>query len=199
MGLCQQQLSWHIPGSSAGSDDNWKSSTVTLTPASLLSPPPPIRVVDGIEDNGHTFHFNVEHSGPKASTGGSTQGKPNRHQLGGSPGCQMAGGTLKSSNRGYSNADLPPSGEIWERRGMKWQPGVPRVREHVGGQHGSKQGTDHLIRAFTEHIRMNTQFSWGPTNLLTYYFTLLYLTSALAPEMHVFGGFVWLWPSYSAS
>ncbi|XP_035525489.1 potassium voltage-gated channel subfamily H member 4-like [Morone saxatilis] len=31
------------------------------------------RVVDGMEDNGHTFHFNVEHSGPKASTGGTTQ------------------------------------------------------------------------------------------------------------------------------
>ncbi|KAM9336688.1 LOW QUALITY PROTEIN: voltage-gated delayed rectifier potassium channel KCNH4-like [Symphorus nematophorus] len=50
-------------------------------PAKLLIPtvtcfgPPDLspRVVDGIEDNGHTFHFNVEHSGPKASTGGSTQ------------------------------------------------------------------------------------------------------------------------------
>ncbi|XP_056222922.1 potassium voltage-gated channel subfamily H member 4-like isoform X1 [Seriola aureovittata] len=44
--------------------------TVTCFGPPDLSP----RVVDGIEDNGHTFHFNVEHSGPKASTGGSTQG-----------------------------------------------------------------------------------------------------------------------------
>ncbi|XP_022598439.1 potassium voltage-gated channel subfamily H member 4-like [Seriola dumerili] len=43
--------------------------TVTCFGPPDLSP----RVVDGIEDNGHTFHFNVEHSGPKASTGGSTQ------------------------------------------------------------------------------------------------------------------------------
>uniref|UniRef100_A0A673AFX2 Voltage-gated delayed rectifier potassium channel KCNH4 n=1 Tax=Sphaeramia orbicularis TaxID=375764 RepID=A0A673AFX2_9TELE len=51
--------------------------TVTCFGPPDLSP----RVVDGIEDNGHTFHFNVEHSGPKASTGGSAQGKPNRLQL----------------------------------------------------------------------------------------------------------------------
>ncbi|KAM7370746.1 hypothetical protein PAMP_010269 [Pampus punctatissimus] len=43
--------------------------TVTCYGPPDLSP----RVVDGIEDNGHTFHFNVEHSGPKARTGGSTQ------------------------------------------------------------------------------------------------------------------------------
>uniref|UniRef100_A0A3B4VF62 Voltage-gated delayed rectifier potassium channel KCNH4 n=1 Tax=Seriola dumerili TaxID=41447 RepID=A0A3B4VF62_SERDU len=43
--------------------------TVTCFGPPDLSP----RVVDGIEDNGHTFHFNVEHSGPKASTGDSTQ------------------------------------------------------------------------------------------------------------------------------
>uniref|UniRef100_UPI0037E9683C voltage-gated delayed rectifier potassium channel KCNH4-like n=1 Tax=Semicossyphus pulcher TaxID=241346 RepID=UPI0037E9683C len=43
--------------------------TVTCFAPPDLSP----RVVDGIEDNGHTFHFNVEHSGPKASTGGSAQ------------------------------------------------------------------------------------------------------------------------------
>ncbi|XP_051273262.1 potassium voltage-gated channel subfamily H member 4-like [Dicentrarchus labrax] len=43
--------------------------TVTCFGPPDLSP----RVVDGIEDNGHTFHFNVEHSGPKASTGGTTQ------------------------------------------------------------------------------------------------------------------------------
>ncbi|XP_041830864.1 potassium voltage-gated channel subfamily H member 4 isoform X2 [Melanotaenia boesemani] len=43
--------------------------TVTCFPPPDLSP----RVVDGIEDNGHTFHFTVEHSGPNASTGGSSQ------------------------------------------------------------------------------------------------------------------------------
>ncbi|XP_053269759.1 potassium voltage-gated channel subfamily H member 4 [Pleuronectes platessa] len=50
-------------------------------PAKLLIPtvtcyaPPDLspRVVDGIEDNGHTFHFNVEHSGPRASRGGSVR------------------------------------------------------------------------------------------------------------------------------
>ncbi|XP_053196851.1 potassium voltage-gated channel subfamily H member 4 [Scomber japonicus] len=43
--------------------------TVTCFGPPDLSP----RVVDGIEDNGHTFHFNVEHRGPRASTGGSAQ------------------------------------------------------------------------------------------------------------------------------
>ncbi|XP_065806141.1 potassium voltage-gated channel subfamily H member 4 isoform X2 [Labrus bergylta] len=43
--------------------------TVTCFAPQDLSP----RVVDGIEDNGHTFHFNVEHSRPRASTGGSAQ------------------------------------------------------------------------------------------------------------------------------
>ncbi|XP_044033933.1 potassium voltage-gated channel subfamily H member 4 isoform X2 [Siniperca chuatsi] len=43
--------------------------TVTCFGPPELSP----RVVDGIEDNGHTFHFNVEHTGPRASTGGSAQ------------------------------------------------------------------------------------------------------------------------------
>ncbi|XP_074519093.1 voltage-gated delayed rectifier potassium channel KCNH4-like isoform X2 [Halichoeres trimaculatus] len=43
--------------------------TVTCFAPPDLSP----RVVDGIEDNGHTFHFNVEHGRPKASSGGSTQ------------------------------------------------------------------------------------------------------------------------------
>nr|XP_020460976.1 potassium voltage-gated channel subfamily H member 4-like isoform X2 [Monopterus albus] len=50
-------------------------------PSQLLIPtiacfgPPDLspRVVDGIEDNGQRFHFNIEHIGPKASTGGSTQ------------------------------------------------------------------------------------------------------------------------------
>ncbi|KAM4623472.1 voltage-gated delayed rectifier potassium channel KCNH4-like [Polymixia lowei] len=43
--------------------------TVTCFGPPDLSP----RVVDGIEDDGHAFHFNVERSGPKASTSGSTQ------------------------------------------------------------------------------------------------------------------------------
>lgn len=119
LGLCQQQLSWHTPGLSAGSSDNWKSSTVTLTPTSLLFTPL-ARVVDGIEDNGHTFHFNVERSGPKASAGGSTQGRPSRDLLWGSPSRQMAGGKLKSSNCGYNEAAQPPSVEMWAGGGMKW-------------------------------------------------------------------------------
>lgn len=68
MGSCQ----W---GSHCGSlgrvatDDNLiieRGSTVTVAPP----PPLPARVVDGIEDNGRTFLFNMEHSGPKASTTG---------------------------------------------------------------------------------------------------------------------------------
>ncbi|XP_077358626.1 voltage-gated delayed rectifier potassium channel KCNH4-like isoform X2 [Festucalex cinctus] len=51
-------------------------------PAKLLIPtvtcfgPPELspRVVDGVEDNGHVFHFNVEHAGPQARRGsGGTQ------------------------------------------------------------------------------------------------------------------------------
>uniref|UniRef100_A0A8P4GFP4 Cyclic nucleotide-binding domain-containing protein n=1 Tax=Dicentrarchus labrax TaxID=13489 RepID=A0A8P4GFP4_DICLA len=42
-------------------------------PSSKKTPDLNPRVVDGMEDNRHTFHFNVEHSGPKASTGGTTQ------------------------------------------------------------------------------------------------------------------------------
>ncbi|CAB1454094.1 unnamed protein product [Pleuronectes platessa] len=72
-------------------------------PAKLLIPtvtcyaPPDLspRVVDGIEDNGHTFHFNVEHSGPTASRGGSVRGKSSRLQLRGSARCQMAGVVFK--------------------------------------------------------------------------------------------------------
>ncbi|TDG97946.1 hypothetical protein EPR50_G00213500 [Perca flavescens] len=46
-----------------------------LIPTVTCSAPPDLspRVVDGIEDNGHAFHFNVEHSRPKANTGGSAQ------------------------------------------------------------------------------------------------------------------------------
>ncbi|XP_068505571.1 DNA mismatch repair protein Msh2 isoform X4 [Syngnathus scovelli] len=44
--------------------------TVTCFGPSELSP----RVVDGIEDNSHVFHFNVEHGGPQARRGsGGTQ------------------------------------------------------------------------------------------------------------------------------
>ncbi|XP_016519264.1 potassium voltage-gated channel subfamily H member 4 isoform X1 [Poecilia formosa] len=42
--------------------------TVTCFPPPDLSP----RVVDGIEDNSHTFHFTVEHSKPSSRTGGIT-------------------------------------------------------------------------------------------------------------------------------
>ncbi|XP_072312539.1 voltage-gated delayed rectifier potassium channel KCNH4 [Eucyclogobius newberryi] len=55
-------------------------SEAELKPSKLLIPtvtcfgPPDLspRVVDGIEDNGHTFHFNVEHSEPKVHPGGSS-------------------------------------------------------------------------------------------------------------------------------
>ncbi|XP_061911571.1 potassium voltage-gated channel subfamily H member 4 isoform X2 [Entelurus aequoreus] len=42
--------------------------TVTCFGPPDLSP----RVVDGIEDNGHAFHFNVEHTGPRARTGSAS-------------------------------------------------------------------------------------------------------------------------------
>uniref|UniRef100_A0A665TSD7 Voltage-gated delayed rectifier potassium channel KCNH4 n=1 Tax=Echeneis naucrates TaxID=173247 RepID=A0A665TSD7_ECHNA len=79
--------------SSQGESGAEQKPSVLLIPTVTCFGPPDLspRVVDGIEDNGPTFHFNVEHSGPKASTEGSTQGKPNRLQLRGSPGCQMAG------------------------------------------------------------------------------------------------------------
>lgn len=56
-------------------------SEAELKPSKLLIPtvacfgPPDLspRVVDGIEDNRQTFHFNVEHSEPKARPGGSSQ------------------------------------------------------------------------------------------------------------------------------
>ncbi|KAM9715532.1 voltage-gated delayed rectifier potassium channel KCNH4 [Menidia menidia] len=55
-----------------------KKPTKLLIPTVTCFPPPDLspRVVDGIEDNGHTFHFTVERSGPGASTGGSTQESP---------------------------------------------------------------------------------------------------------------------------
>ncbi|KAK0154188.1 Potassium voltage-gated channel subfamily H member 4 [Merluccius polli] len=44
--------------------------TVTCFAPPDLSP----RIVDGIEDNARSFHFNVEHSGPKAGAPGGTPG-----------------------------------------------------------------------------------------------------------------------------
>uniref|UniRef100_A0A8C2YYJ1 Voltage-gated delayed rectifier potassium channel KCNH4 n=1 Tax=Cyclopterus lumpus TaxID=8103 RepID=A0A8C2YYJ1_CYCLU len=60
-----------------------KKPSKLLIPTVTCSGPPDLspRVVDGIEDNGHAFHFNVEHSRPKASTGGSTHGKSNHLQI----------------------------------------------------------------------------------------------------------------------
>ncbi|XP_008296727.1 potassium voltage-gated channel subfamily H member 4-like, partial [Stegastes partitus] len=69
------------PTSTPASTSAQGESEAEQKPSKLLIPtvtcfgPPDLspRVVDGIEDNGHTFHFNVEHSGPNASAGGSTQ------------------------------------------------------------------------------------------------------------------------------
>ncbi|XP_034049908.1 potassium voltage-gated channel subfamily H member 4 isoform X2 [Thalassophryne amazonica] len=54
---------------------NEQKPSKLLIPTVACFAPPDLspRVVDGIEDNGHTFHFNMEHSGLKASTRGSTQ------------------------------------------------------------------------------------------------------------------------------
>ncbi|XP_029383225.1 potassium voltage-gated channel subfamily H member 4 [Echeneis naucrates] len=61
--------------SSQGESGAEQKPSVLLIPTVTCFGPPDLspRVVDGIEDNGPTFHFNVEHSGPKASTEGSTQ------------------------------------------------------------------------------------------------------------------------------
>ncbi|KAK5881304.1 hypothetical protein CesoFtcFv8_022119 [Champsocephalus esox] len=69
------------PKSSTASTSAQVATGAEQKPSKLLIPtvtcfgPPELspRLVDGIEDNGHAFHFNVEHSGPRASTGGSTQ------------------------------------------------------------------------------------------------------------------------------
>lgn len=54
--------------------------------------------------------------------------------------------------------------EIWEHGVMKWQPGVQRFREHVEhvkGQQGSNEGTDHLTWAFTDdHSPVQFRFIW---------------------------------------
>ncbi|XP_058476794.1 potassium voltage-gated channel subfamily H member 4 isoform X1 [Solea solea] len=55
-------------------DSEQKPSKLLIPTVTCYGPPDlSPRVVDGIEDNGHTFHFNMEHSGRKASTGGSVQ------------------------------------------------------------------------------------------------------------------------------
>ncbi|XP_074475333.1 voltage-gated delayed rectifier potassium channel KCNH4-like isoform X2 [Sebastes fasciatus] len=61
--------------SSQGESGAEKKPSKLLIPTVTCFGPPDLspRVVDGIEDNGHAFHFNVEHCGPKASTGGSAQ------------------------------------------------------------------------------------------------------------------------------
>ncbi|XP_010751094.2 potassium voltage-gated channel subfamily H member 4 isoform X3 [Larimichthys crocea] len=79
--LPQSKKDHSIPTVTLASTSAQGESGAEQKPSKLLIPtvtcfgPPDLspRVVDGIEDNGHTFHFNVEHSGPKASTGGSTQ------------------------------------------------------------------------------------------------------------------------------
>uniref|UniRef100_A0A674NVA7 Voltage-gated delayed rectifier potassium channel KCNH4 n=1 Tax=Takifugu rubripes TaxID=31033 RepID=A0A674NVA7_TAKRU len=83
---------FHSQLSSPQGADAEQKPTKLLIPTVTCFAPPDLspRVVDGIEDNGHTFHFNGEGSGPKASTGGSTRGMPIRHLLRGSPRCQMA-------------------------------------------------------------------------------------------------------------
>ncbi|KAM8837030.1 voltage-gated delayed rectifier potassium channel KCNH4 [Spinachia spinachia] len=70
-----------LPKAAAASTLAQGGSGAEKKPSKLLIPtvtcfgPPDLspRVVDGIEDNGHAFHFNVEHSRPGASAGGSTR------------------------------------------------------------------------------------------------------------------------------
>ncbi|XP_069011611.1 voltage-gated delayed rectifier potassium channel KCNH4 isoform X2 [Embiotoca jacksoni] len=65
------------PASTSAQDESGaeKKPSKLLIPTVTCFGPPDLspRVVDGIEDNGHAFHFNVEHSGPNASAGGSAQ------------------------------------------------------------------------------------------------------------------------------
>ncbi|KAG7252734.1 hypothetical protein CRUP_009080, partial [Coryphaenoides rupestris] len=58
------------PGGGEQKPTNLLIPTVTCFAPPDLSP----RVVDGIEDNAPTFHFNVEHSGPMAGAPGGTPG-----------------------------------------------------------------------------------------------------------------------------
>ncbi|XP_019938299.2 voltage-gated delayed rectifier potassium channel KCNH4 [Paralichthys olivaceus] len=66
-----------IPASTSAQAESGaeQKPTKLLIPTVTCYGPPDLspRVVDGIEDNGHAFHFNVEHSGPRASRGGSVQ------------------------------------------------------------------------------------------------------------------------------
>ncbi|RVE59440.1 hypothetical protein OJAV_G00188660 [Oryzias javanicus] len=59
---------------SKGQSEPDQKPSKLLIPTLTCSAPPDLspRVVDGIEDNGHTFHFTVEHGGPGASAGGTT-------------------------------------------------------------------------------------------------------------------------------
>ncbi|XP_071248466.1 voltage-gated delayed rectifier potassium channel KCNH4 [Salvelinus alpinus] len=54
----------------AGSQGRKPSKLLIPTVSCFVPPDLSPRVVDGIEDNGRTFLFNMEHSGPKASTTG---------------------------------------------------------------------------------------------------------------------------------
>ncbi|KAL0984417.1 hypothetical protein UPYG_G00141140 [Umbra pygmaea] len=55
-----------------GTESQVRKPSKLLIPTVSCFAPPDLspRVVDGIEDNGRTFHFNVEHGGPKASAPG---------------------------------------------------------------------------------------------------------------------------------
>uniref|UniRef100_A0A3Q3MUS8 Voltage-gated delayed rectifier potassium channel KCNH4 n=1 Tax=Mastacembelus armatus TaxID=205130 RepID=A0A3Q3MUS8_9TELE len=73
----EHSLSAPASTSAQGESGAEQKPSKLLIPTVTCSGPPDLspRVVDGIEDNGHMFHFNVENHGPKASTGASTQGK----------------------------------------------------------------------------------------------------------------------------
>uniref|UniRef100_A0A096LVN3 Voltage-gated delayed rectifier potassium channel KCNH4 n=1 Tax=Poecilia formosa TaxID=48698 RepID=A0A096LVN3_POEFO len=70
-GFLGQSLSPQPPNGEPG--DEQKPAKL-LIPTVTCFPPPDLspRVVDGIEDNSHTFHFTVEHSKPSSRTGGIT-------------------------------------------------------------------------------------------------------------------------------
>ncbi|XP_026171103.1 potassium voltage-gated channel subfamily H member 4-like [Mastacembelus armatus] len=71
----EHSLSAPASTSAQGESGAEQKPSKLLIPTVTCSGPPDLspRVVDGIEDNGHMFHFNVENHGPKASTGASTQ------------------------------------------------------------------------------------------------------------------------------
>ncbi|XP_004080285.1 potassium voltage-gated channel subfamily H member 4 isoform X2 [Oryzias latipes] len=59
---------------SKGQSEPEQKPSKLLIPTLTCSAPPELspRVVDGIEDNGHTFQFTVEHGGPGANAGSTT-------------------------------------------------------------------------------------------------------------------------------